>query len=109
MSIGVSGYINAKNQKFLHRKIENFYKYDSLTGLLNRNGFNNEFEIYGHIAGDKAILMIAQALKKACPEDALVVRIGGDEMLAVLEGKIERELICEKIQNDLRLSGASYR
>lgn len=112
MTAGVSGYMNVKNQKYLHKKLEDIYKYDSLTGLLNRKGFNLEFpevkekvlknngsiiavlsdldrlkminDTYGHVVGDRAIVEIANALKYACPEDALVVRLGGDEMFAVI-------------------------
>lgn len=112
LSIGISGYMNVKNQKYLHKKIEEIYKYDSLTGLLNRKGFDVEFpslkdkvlknkgsviavlsdldrlkminDTYGHMAGDRAILEIANALKYACPKSSLLVRLGGDEMLAII-------------------------
>ncbi len=111
---GVGGFINTRYQHYLTERIEKMYKYDSLTNLYNRLSFNNEFEKmkrsfegrkvplnvilidldglkyindnYGHGAGDNAIRVIATALKEACPDDALCVRFGGDEMLAVIPG-----------------------
>ena len=42
---------------------------------------NDEF---GHQAGDFAIRLVANAVRKAAPKEAIVARMGGDEFLAVL-------------------------
>lgn len=125
ISIGVCGYMNVKNQKYLYRKVEENYKCDSLTGLLNRKGFSIEFDkvrdelineygyitavlsdldrlktindSYGHLAGDKAIMETAKALKKACPDNSICVRFGGDEFLAVIPGIVDTKIIEDKI------------
>ena len=39
---------------------------------------------FGHQAGDFAIRLTANAIRKAAPKDAIVARMGGDEFLAVL-------------------------
>ncbi len=39
---------------------------------------------FGHPAGDFAIRLVANAIRKAAPKDAIVARMGGDEFLAVL-------------------------
>ena len=39
---------------------------------------------FGHQAGDFAIRLTANAIRKAAPRDAIVARMGGDEFLAVL-------------------------
>lgn len=111
LSIGISAFMNVNNQKYLRRRLEEIYKTDSLTGLLNRQGFDAEFaklkkdiiakkgsilavlsdldrlktinDTYGHVAGDKAIEVTANALKNACI-NSLSVRFGGDEFLAVV-------------------------
>ncbi len=111
---GLGGYLNIQRQRYLLRRIEEIYRIDSLTGLLNRMAFSKEFEMLsdkvvsekgsvtavladlddlkgindncGHIYGDKAIKAVADALRSACPEDALFVRLGGDEMMAVISG-----------------------
>lgn len=41
-------------------------------------------DTYGHQAGDYAIRLTANAIRKAAPRDAILARVGGDEFLAVL-------------------------
>ena len=98
-----------------------------MTGILNRLGFekrldelvanigNNKFtavmsdldglkyinDTFGHIAGDKAIQIVAKALVAACPDNALCVRFGGDEMLAVMEGDCKSDDIRAAFQRYL--------
>ncbi|PWL18394.1 GGDEF domain-containing protein [Falsochrobactrum shanghaiense] len=79
---------------------------DPLTGVLNRRSFIEQFEAasgagvkgwlliadidylknvndqYGHLAGDAAVIAIAQALVQELPPDSLIARIGGDEFCA---------------------------
>ncbi|MGE2729547.1 diguanylate cyclase domain-containing protein [Mycolicibacterium vaccae] len=81
---------------------------DPLTGLLNRRAFTDAIvgrlvaragnshlalalldldrfksinDLYGHAAGDEALVEVAHALTAACPETALVCRMGGEEFL----------------------------
>ncbi|MBE6877360.1 MAG: GGDEF domain-containing protein, partial [Ruminococcus sp.] len=114
---GLGGYINARYQNYLLKQLEFIYRYDALTGLLNRMSFIREFsklcetvrgqdtqvtavlsdldnlkfinDKFGHNAGDNAIRVSALALKQSCPDDALCVRFGGDEMLAVFTGQMD--------------------
>lgn len=125
IGIGLGGYINRQYQKYLSDKVEEMYKNDALTKLYNRNGFNAAFgklkaqpdrygeqvtiiaadldglkyinDNFGHDAGDHAISTVAQILKESCPEDALCVRYGGDEMMAVILGEYSPGDITEKI------------
>ena len=126
---GIGGLLNRRHQKYLTTQIEHVYKHDALTGLYNRLGFMQECEKqlirlkgsntsvtvvmadldglkrinddYGHTAGDDAIRTVADALKNSCPKDALCVRFGGDEMLAVMEGMYDEEGIRAKISSFL--------
>ncbi len=41
-------------------------------------------DTYGHQAGDYAIRLTANAIRRAAPKDAIMARVGGDEFLAVL-------------------------
>ncbi|MBQ4466032.1 MAG: GGDEF domain-containing protein, partial [Oscillospiraceae bacterium] len=129
LSIGIGGFINRQYQSHLVRQIEAMYRYDPLTGLCNRLSFNKDFEAlcqehgnenlpltmllsdldglkpindnYGHAAGDSAIATVAAALKFSCPPQALCVRFGGDEMIAVFTGKYDGRVISEKIEQYL--------
>ena len=126
---GLGGFVNMKYQLYLTARIEKMYKYDSLTGLYNRLSFNNEFDLckremegekvpitvilvdldglkyindnYGHGAGDNAIRTVAKALLDSVPEDAICVRFGGDEMLAVITGECVAEQIKQGINSRL--------
>ncbi len=127
ISVGLGGYINMRYQQFLLSKVEEMYKIDPLTGLYNRMAFHETFEemkadpanngipltvimadldrlkkindTFGHDAGDRAIASVATALKNACPEYALCVRFGGDEMLAFIPGEGNSEPIIKKIED----------
>lgn len=85
---------------------------DVLTRLLNRRGLEEQLALlwpqlcarrehvvfvsfdmdrlkqindtYGHQAGDLAIRLTGNAIRKAAPKEAILARIGGDEFLAVL-------------------------
>lgn len=125
LSSGVSGYMSVRYQQYLLRELEKTYKYDMLTGLLNRMGFNEELkklqnrlntkemtvtvilsdldglktinDTHGHLVGDRAIKAIADALRVACPDEALLVRLGGDEMFAL----IPRECSVDEIKKEI--------
>ena len=119
LGIGLGGFISMQHERYLAEMVEESYKTDTLTGLYNRRAFSRLFEdlcahtaltggiltvlladmdglkhindTFGHSAGDNAIARTAQALKAACPPDALCVRFGGDEMLAVMKGDHSEE------------------
>ena len=128
MSVG--GYVVTKYQNYLREKLQEMYQNDALTGLYNRLAFINMLsEIFskpdtvgkkitiivmdlnglkqindnlGHLSGDKAITAVAHALKDSCPEEALCVRAGGDEMMALIFGDCDVDKIQEDIDNNLK-------
>ncbi len=130
ISMGISGFINMQYQQYLSDKVDEMYKYDALTGLFTRAGFLAALEklkkteekkdvtltvimadlddlkkindTYGHDAGDKAIATVATMLKKACPDNALCMRYGGDEMLGVVRGECDAEAIIEMTNRYLK-------
>ncbi|MBQ8614720.1 MAG: GGDEF domain-containing protein [Ruminiclostridium sp.] len=136
----IGGFRNMRYQQYLNRQIEEMYLTDSLTGLYNRRGFLKKYEelleymrgedcitvvladldglklindTYGHNDGDNAIQVTARALKAACPESAICMRFGGDEMVAVIGGMYPRDDIRNSINACLeeynRNSGKPYR
>ena len=122
----IGGFANMQYQRYLRSRMESLYQMDSLTQLFNRHGFNKAFEKFvsnvkerrsqvtvvlsdldslkyindrfGHSAGDLAIQKSAEALKNSCPSEALCVRFGGDEMLAVMEGRLDAKDISSRIK-----------
>jgi len=129
ISMGVGGFINMRYQNSLTKKVSDMFKTDALTGLYNRLGFSNAFEEikdnqklwgkditvvmsdldglkyindnFGHAEGDNAIKTAAEALKKACPENAICVRFGGDELFSVIIGECSIDAIILGIERFL--------
>lgn len=125
----VGGFRNMQYQNFLKKQIEEMYQSDALTGLYNRNRFMKEYDHlistltgkekkvsvmladldnlkyindnYGHGEGDIAIHTAAQALKNACPKEAICARFGGDEMIAVCAGMVDPMEIDRKMEEYL--------
>ena len=130
VSMGLGGFINMRYQKYLSDKLEEVYKNDSLTGLYNRTAFNFSFneikndpsnygktiniimadldglkfinDNFGHDAGDIAISTSASALRNACPPGALLLRFGGDEMIAVILGECDEKGVLDRIEDYLK-------
>ncbi|HAG53485.1 MAG TPA: hypothetical protein DCL21_06840 [Alphaproteobacteria bacterium] len=114
-----------KNVSKNHRR--NVAGSDSLTGLLNRNGFmtalkdaSNDYEnlslffidlnkfkpvndTYGHEAGDFVLEETARRLKNAFPNKSVLTRLGGDEYCILLlgEDKKSAELKIKLIINEI--------
>lgn len=92
------------------------FKYDVISGIMNRKAFEREMEIYdnkdnvvavvvldlndlkkindskGHHAGDKAILISATVLQESFEKIGKAYRIGGDEFCALCEGASEEDI-----------------
>lgn len=52
--------------------------------LIDLDHFKRVNDLYGHLAGDKVLLRVAEALRKAAPADACCARTGGDEFAVLL-------------------------
>ena len=73
--------------------------------MCDLDGLKNINDTQGHLAGDRAIAAVAEALKSTCPEDAICVRFGGDEMLAFIMGDCECDSIIAEIREKLVAKG----
>ncbi len=109
------------------KELMRLYRMDSLTGLLNRNGFYAVMEKvlrspsieeltiisldmfqfkqindnYGHAEGDFALEKVGQIIKECIEEGDIATRNGGDEFLIVLYEKEQVKRAAE-IVNDLQ-------
>ncbi len=60
---------------------------------------------YGHQAGDYAIRLTGNAIRRAAPKDAILARVGGDEFLAVLPraNRQDADRFMDSFQRELEL------
>lgn len=101
---------------------------DALTGLANRRALAGVFEVvrkraaksgipasiaivdidhfknfndrWGHDTGDAVLRAVARCLESACPPNAVVARLGGEEFVVLMPGMPQQvaRLACEKIR-----------
>ncbi len=103
--------------------------HDSLTGLLNREEFENHYELHvsqtrhglalifidldnfkqlndkhGHKAGDDALVQMARIIRRAIRKDDCAARLGGDEfvVLLLLDDVAVAEKAAESIRRQVR-------
>ena len=98
---------------------------DALTGLYNRNyaefkigrliedghfgallmididNFKQINDTFGHIAGDKTLLIFAETLRAATKPEDVLCRLGGDEFIVFLTDVFERQEVARETQNIL--------
>ena len=116
---------------YIYLHIEHF-RYDNLTGVLNReafkvdiekygnrtvshimsidmNGLKNINDTYGHEAGDDALQAVSAALSSVMSKNYRLYRIGGDEFAAVCMNRsnIEVKRLVEDMYEKVALTGYS--
>lgn len=71
--------------------------------MLDVNGLKLTNDAFGHQTGDKLLQIVAASLKKACRENDVVSRVGGDEFVLLLPNTDynEAEIIVKLIYRDL--------
>lgn len=115
---------NVTKEREYEQKILEMAQTDSLTGLANRRYFEDYIkrvkgvqqktfiyfdldrfkhinDTYGHAMGDMVLVQVAGRMKRAFP-DAFLVRLGGDEFLAVFIERISREVVEKRVQVFIR-------
>ncbi len=99
---------------YLYLHIEHF-RFDALTGILNRDAFNADIrryskgdishimsidlnnlkklnDTYGHNEGDHALKATAHALEISCIPGCYVYRVGGDEFAVICMNKTDKQI-----------------
>jgi diguanylate cyclase (GGDEF)-like protein len=118
-------------QKEAQNSLIKIANYDLLTGLINRSllieklksailyakrhstnlslvfidldRFKPINDTFGHAAGDKVIVEIAQRIKHKLRDNDIVSRLGGDEFVVVLEETQDRQSVNKVVQDLLKL------
>ena len=118
--------LSAYTIQFFHRRLERSARVDELTGLLNRqffdvlcdqairranryggpvslvlldvDGFKELNDGHGHLAGDRILRHVADAVRAACRNADPAGRWGGDELIVLLEG-CDRESARDVAEN----------
>jgi len=122
----------ALNNALIHSKFQRLAAYDSLTNVYNRrfgmarlkedfgraardnsslsvvmvdiDHFKNVNDNYGHLVGDKVIIMISNILKNILRDGDIVVRYGGEEFLMILQAANLKDatIVCERIRHQVQ-------
>ncbi|MDK2957696.1 MAG: hypothetical protein PWQ57_3194 [Desulfovibrionales bacterium] len=88
----------------LELELRNLQRHGAGLGLLfaDIDLFKRVNDVYGHLAGDKVLSMVAQALSKSLRSYDAVVRWGGEEFLVILP-RVKSAQKLEKVGERLRL------
>ncbi len=127
----------AINNALIHERFQKLAAFDSLTNVYNRrfgmerlresfsqvvrehaslsvamldiDHFKNVNDTYGHLVGDKVIVMASNTIKEALREGDVVIRYGGEEFLIVMHGASSEDAlkVCERIRHRIKDSEVS--
>jgi diguanylate cyclase (GGDEF)-like protein len=102
------------NRRELMRALEEALdaKADGVFLLIDLDHFKRVNDLYGHLAGDKALMRVADSAREATPEDGCCARTGGDEFAVLLPSADNEEAervagrILESLATPMFLEGA---
>jgi len=127
--------IDITDKKMMEQQMEYMAYHDTLTGLPNRNMFNeysrkalarckrkglnlallfldlDNFKLindnFGHMTGDQVLIQMAERLNQCVRDGDIVARVGGDEFIILLEDT-DRERTEQVVQRILANLSAPY-
>ncbi|ACX74413.1 GGDEF family protein [Fibrobacter succinogenes subsp. succinogenes S85] len=89
--------LNNRNRlhDYLHQPRE---EKDSFVIMVDVDHFKQINDTYGHAEGDRALIIVSQALKKACERlgsSMFLCRYGGDEFLMIAQTEVPDDVVKE--------------
>ena len=129
----------AVQNALIHERIQELAAVDSLTALFNRrfgesrmyeeynravknnsnmgiiimdlDHFKAVNDTYGHIAGDRVLISVADCMKSAVRETDIVMRYGGEEFMVILPGADLKNtnIVAEKIRDSIENMAIMYK
>jgi len=108
---------NLYNRRYINRELNDFMnvikknKRFRLTVLMiDIDHFKKINDVYGHDAGDKVLIKIAEILKESVRDLDVVGRYGGEEFLVLVQGDIETAIIiAERIRITIKELDLNYK
>ncbi len=128
---GMENFYRSKRLEYINRELGEISMRDAMTGLYNRLGYQNQAcrifkeskeknqdlsilfmdmdrlkymnDTFGHECGDLAIKITARAILRFCPDNAVAIRMGGDEFLVILTKMSQDEMtrLVNSIRKDI--------
>jgi len=91
------------NRRFFEQELKNLDTTENLplsVIMCDVNGLKLINDSFGHDSGDTLLKKAAKTIKKVCPEEGIVARIGGDEFVLLLPKTSARESV--EIANQIK-------
>ena len=106
----IDGLTNIYNRRFgMDRLKEDFSRAvrdsSSLTvAMVDIDHFKRVNDTYGHLVGDKAIVLTTSIIKNSLRDGDIVIRYGGEEFLIILHGagSDDAVTVCERIRHKVQ-------
>lgn len=94
------------NKEAIIEEIENYIFENESAGafwIIDIDNFKLFNDLLGHIYGDEALVVVAEALRKSCDENCYIGRLGGDEFCVFMKNVSSEEYVIEKVKMFLEL------
>jgi diguanylate cyclase (GGDEF)-like protein len=74
--------------------------------MIDLDGFKGINDVYGHLAGDRALVQVRDLLRKSCRASDTIIRWGGDEFMVI--GNIASPRSLERLAERIRANLADH-
>jgi len=93
------------NRRYFEEKLETIdHIFPVSLIMIDVNGLKLTNDAFGHLVGDELLQCVAKTIKKVCPIESVICRIGGDEFVVILSGFAESDTkgLIESLYENMR-------